>query len=520
MVSHQSTIQLPTYGRMSVAKSQFHLTAEELRGSSVKVVGVLALSILSSILIGGAAFFVLPNPLIILLLIAASFVGLFFLIRPYAALLLLIFVIPFQFMANVSGDGAITLPKLLMPVVVIIWAVNHLVQRNARVVTAFFSHPFFIATFAFFLSLIPSLLYARSPGVFFFFFLTKLLPYFIIAVLLADMIRDFARLKQFFFIVTAVSLIVTGFGIIEVLTQVSILSLVGMDYSLVGGANGTLVSTKRMAAEAGQTAEWIRVASTFLDPNYFCGYMLLSMVGVLGYCRMVRSKLVLGLTITYCFMVAICVYSTGSRAGLLSFVIFGVSGLLFFSYPLKRLMLVSVAVAALAVLPFINHILGDSFRNGISVKAFYDDPRYGIWMTGKNMVEAHPVVGVGFGNYTERWHNFRHARARMDPFLPHNMTLGVLAETGLVGLFFFFLMLGLFCLPILGAWRLSGSSSKRFLIKLAGLNLVAFYAFSFTTNTIDFEFVWITMGATIALTKIPDGEFESVDNQGALSSST
>ncbi|MEM9025421.1 MAG: O-antigen ligase family protein [Verrucomicrobiota bacterium] len=452
----------------------------------------------------GVVLTALPNPILAVPLIPCAIGGIIFLLKPYWAVLLLVFIIPFQFMANISGDGTITLPKILMPAVVGVWLLNHLVKKNARLVTSFVSHPFFASVVLFYLSLLPSYLNAHHEGLFFGFLFTKMIPYYVIAVMLADTINSVWRLKQFYFTVFAIAYIITGFGIIEIFTGQSILSLVGMDYNLVGGGSQGLVSTKNANTE--EEAEWIRVASTFLDSNYFCGFMLLSLVFVLGIWQLTKSIIARGAIIGYCLMVAMNVVATGSRAGLVSTASFVGLCLLFFNYPLKRLLVVCGAIGVVCIIPFLNDILGDSYRNGISLDAFYDDPRYGIWTTGIEMIKEYPVLGVGFGNYLDRWHNFRTTRGEMKPFLPHNTTLGLLAESGLFALVFFKFAIAVMAATIMLCWLKTENHGRKQMIKLIGLNLCAFYLFSFSTNAIDFEFLWITMGATIALTKLKDAE--------------
>lgn len=475
--------------------------------SSSSLALLLVLIIVLTVGVALIAFVALSSPLLAAVLAMALTGGLVFFCRPYLALLFLLFVIPFQFMTNISGDGAITLPKLMLPVVVAVWGLNHLINRNARLVRAFFAHPFFIGVLLFLLSLIPSYLNVRSPGLFFGFILTKMLPYFILSVILADLINTRERLRRFFSVMFLSAFIVTGFGIVEVITDRSILNIVGMEYHLVGGADGELVSTKRAATDDWASAEWVRVASTFLDSNYFAGFMLLSLVSVFGYWIVFRQKWHCFVVPVYCVMVLVCLLSTGSRGGLIGFVVLVCLSLVFFNYPLKKFIVVGAAVIAMLSLPFMNKFLTESFRQGISFEAFYKDTRYGMWMTAKEMVEANPVVGVGFGNFTHRWHNYRDARARTQPYLPHNTTLGVLAETGIIGLFFFLLALFLLASSMLHQWRTSQNSRKKTMIKLSAVGLIAFYAYSFTTNTIDSEILWTTLGLVVACLMMPDREF-------------
>lgn len=66
--------------------------------------------------------------------------------------------------------------------------------------------------------------------------------------------------------------------------------------------------------------------------------------------------------------------------------------------------------------------------------------RVDLWGLGLRMVQDHPVLGVGMGNFTSVF--ARYARGDMvnDPLVAHNSYVTVAAETGLVGLTLFLLV--------------------------------------------------------------------------------
>ena len=95
-----------------------------------------------------------------------------------------------------------------------------------------------------------------------------------------------------------------------------------------------------------------------------------------------------------------------------------------------------MALAAIAILPFIEELM-PQFRDGVSLDAYYEDTRYGFWTTALAMIREEPLIGVGLGNFTNAYPVFMTAPTLHKPYMPHNVALGVLAETGIIGLLFF-----------------------------------------------------------------------------------
>jgi O-antigen ligase len=66
--------------------------------------------------------------------------------------------------------------------------------------------------------------------------------------------------------------------------------------------------------------------------------------------------------------------------------------------------------------------------------------RVDIWRVGLQMFREHPLTGVGFGNFTKLYGYFGQqvsVSSYYAPYGPHSDFLGIAAELGIVGLFFF-----------------------------------------------------------------------------------
>lgn len=94
---------------------------------------------------------------------------------------------------------------------------------------------------------------------------------------------------------------------------------------------------------------------------------------------------------------------------------------------------------------------GDVRGAVISDENFAVLERLAHWQAAVEMANAHPLVGVGFGNYETAYPSFGLANWQNPLGHAHNYYLNVLAETGLIGFHSYFIMWGLI---ILQNWRL------------------------------------------------------------------
>ncbi|MGQ0550334.1 MAG: O-antigen ligase family protein [Armatimonadota bacterium] len=77
--------------------------------------------------------------------------------------------------------------------------------------------------------------------------------------------------------------------------------------------------------------------------------------------------------------------------------------------------------------------------------------RLQLWKTVPRMVADHPLLGTGFGTFTQAFHRYRPADASdRDPPTAHNIFLNFAAETGVVGVAAF---VGLCAVGLLSMWR-------------------------------------------------------------------
>jgi len=427
-------------------------------------------------------------------------VGIIIFLRPWAGLLLLLAIIPMQLLGKVTADASITIPKLLLPIVLIAWFFRKMLERDRTVLVSFFNHPVLAAGLMFMLATLPSFMNARSLAYAYGFFFFKMLPMFLVTVLVADLINTKERLKQACVAALLSAFVVGCFGIYELISGQSILAFFGQDYHLVSGSGLQLQSTKKESFST-DPAEWARVASTYGDPDFFGGYILLTFIFALGLWRLPSPKWMKALVLLYLAISTINILGTGSRAVLLALFFFAGSFIVLVRFPFRRTILILLIAGVVVLLPFIEELM-PQFRHGVSFDAFYSDPRYGFWSTAKQMIEDKPLIGVGLGNFTIAYPVYMATPALHKPYMCHNIALGVLAEVGIIGLTFFAYFTATIYYSLVDTIRRSIDVTVRSLALLTLITFASFSLFALTSNTLDFEYAWIVAGLVVGLSRL------------------
>ena len=119
--------------------------------------------------------------------------------------------------------------------------------------------------------------------------------------------------------------------------------------------------------------------------------------------------------------------------------------------------------------------------------------RFAMWSSATKMWVDHPLVGVGLGNYPEfyrtryydpePWERFRKNHDGLTHKHPHNIFLHLLAETGIVGLLSFALLLGHAFRHFIALWR-TGSPNSQIFAKIALSLLIIYLTFGLTENLV------------------------------------
>lgn len=173
-----------------------------------------------------------------------------------------------------------------------------------------------------------------------------------------------------------------------------------------------------------------RTNATFDNPNTFAAFLILGAFPVVM--MIVHSKKMYQKSFySILFIVTLCnIYFTGSRNSFIALVIGGVAISILYNW----YFLIGIAVtaaAAFSIAPVRARVLaiGDPSLNESRIK---------LWQTALKMIQNHPILGVGNGNYIELYDTYVKdykylAYLNYSHYPSHNSFLKVEAELGIVG---------------------------------------------------------------------------------------
>jgi O-antigen ligase len=217
---------------------------------------------------------------------------------------------------------------------------------------------------------------------------------------------------------------------------------------------GTVVSAAYgIVREAGQTGGDARLYGAGVDPNTLASLLIAGAVIALALAVLPgRSASWRGAALAAAAFCGVAVLLTGSRAGLVSLAVVVLAGL-FLAGRGRRLPVLGAAILLVTVTVIYFAAFAPAAATHRVTHPGTGSGREDIWLVGWRMVQAHPLTGVGAGNFpiSSIHYLLQPGTILRDdyivvPKVAHNIYLGTLAELGVVGL-------ALFC-GILG-WALS-----------------------------------------------------------------
>jgi O-antigen ligase len=192
----------------------------------------------------------------------------------------------------------------------------------------------------------------------------------------------------------------------------------------------------------------LRVYGTFDQPNPYAGYLNMSLVIALALLLLGRNwstRLLAGMATC---LIGGAFYLTQSRGGQVA-LLAGLVFLILAGYPGLRvwmriglLALLTLAGGIISgMIPLylfdqVNHFLGLA---GISLldptpQDFSTAERLAHWIAGLRMYQAHPLLGVGIGNYPDAYSTYSLTLFVNSLGQAHNYYINIAAETGTIGL--------------------------------------------------------------------------------------
>jgi len=192
----------------------------------------------------------------------------------------------------------------------------------------------------------------------------------------------------------------------------------------------------------------LRVYGTFDQPNPYAGYLNMSLAITLALLLLGRNWLTRSLAGIAACLIGGAFYLTQSRGGQVA-LLAALAFIILAGFPSMRVWMRIGLIALLVVaggivsgaIPLylfdqVNHFLGLS---GISLldptpQDFSTAERLAHWIAGIRMYQAHPLLGVGIGNYPDAYPHYYVTIFVNSLGQAHNYYINIAAETGTIGL--------------------------------------------------------------------------------------
>jgi O-antigen ligase len=247
-----------------------------------------------------------------------------------------------------------------------------------------------------------------------------------------------------------------------------------------------------------------RASGTIADPNELAAVLVVGMIlaGVL-FAIMRRSPLVRLALLGSALLCAAGLFVTLSRGGLLALG-FSLLAALFLAGRYRVLAWTGATLALLVTVGYFALLAPPEARERIT-KVDGGTGRTDIWNVGWRMVEAHPVRGIGSGNFPHASiHYFLEPGAlQYGEFfidhakVAHNMYLHVLAENGIVGLALFLALVGFSVVSTVKAatrFERAGDRDMELLARGVVVGLLGLLAADFFLSGQFSKQLWILLG--------------------------
>lgn len=243
----------------------------------------------------------------------------------------------------------------------------------------------------------------------------------------------------------------------------------------------------------GEGFQFVRNAYPIGNPNFTASYFLLILPLVFTYSLSCQGwQRWLGFLGSAELLLVF--YTTGSRGGLLGFLVLLIAGSLLTLLQVKKHQKKKCAIALSAIillalgLIITNHRIQDSIEVASSaqqpeiLQLEWDNSiqkRFSMWHTGFNLIQDQPLLGVGIGNMSRTSNPYRPVAAKSTISLVHSLhstPLQILGEMGLVGFSAVLIFLGLIIRLWLCLYQRLSLPKSRYLLYGIGGSLVAYSA--------------------------------------------
>lgn len=351
-----------------------------------------------------------------------------------AVFLLLIFYLPFQVALNIGPDIGLASGRILILTLFLFWLPAVL---SAKKNTFFFS-PCGFGLVAFLVISGLSLFVAQEAtwGIRKFIFLFSIFPLYFMAASAASSPSGFKKTIRILFLLLA---LVSLVGLLQFLAQFFLNQAWLIDFYskklgpvFWGQAFSSLVSEYPSWFFSASGRPLMRAFGLFPDPHmmsFFLGLILPIAFALALFLKKGQKRL-----LALCFLAFAALLLTFSRGGYFGIIAAGLVVLLLaqrFLVAKKRRIVLAGLILALFILVFFARPALVRLASSFSVSEGSSAGRLAIWQGSFKIFLAHPVLGVGLGNYPKEVNPQALYRS---PITSHNLYLDIASETGIFGL--------------------------------------------------------------------------------------
>jgi O-antigen ligase len=163
----------------------------------------------------------------------------------------------------------------------------------------------------------------------------------------------------------------------------------------------------------------------------------------------------------------------------------------------------------------VKHSFGFSERTSLTSRGFINSTGLKIWL-------AHPILGVGIGNFGHYYvdKDFNPGYLRTNQMMPHNIYMQALTEMGVVGGLIIFWLVIATLWNILQARRAASKDHSRWLY-FGAIEMMALAIFISTSNHGNFMWsdFWLLLTLTVIARRVAFAEREEAAEKESLSGS-
>lgn len=422
------------------------------------------------------------------LILAGLVVTSFIIKKPFYGVLLITFFLPFERIGSVDMGGVTVRPsQLLAGMTLIIWVMSSIVKRKFK----FAPNPIFWPLVVFVLINIFALLNApnleRSAMVLAFMVFTMS-----VAIVLPNLIKNPKQLQWVLYTLMFTYTLVTAFGIFQFLGDI-----VGLPQSITGLRD---LYTKDILG-------FPRVQSVALEPLYFANFLLLPLCLILAVFLNKAVKVnswILGGLVALGGLNLVLTVSRGA------YIAFAVSFLILTIFLFKKIFtlrniiffIIIVSLVSFGAYKFfsLEDTLEDFMQHSVNLfeGASYDE-RVDTFEIAERAWQEHPVIGIGPGSFGPYAANHPYVTPADGFRIVNNEYLELLAESGILGLAVFAIIVLILIIRTLKAIKLAKDKfTKTILIGL----LAAFIGILVQYNTFSVLYImhiWYTIGLLVVV---------------------